>query len=259
MKRLTFTLVLFLAAVVSQAQLSLPGASGLIPDSELIKLSGVVTQRSGDDVRGTVTAAIASGWHINSVKPLDDFVIPSELKFDPTTAELLHADFPPHELKDFTFSGGKKLAVYEGTISIPFQARLKSGATASKVTRPNVPSTRSTVFFTNQVGIVADPAAPTKISRGGDSGSLWLQRNPPFAIVALNHASDDPDTTAFACRRRASLPTFRRTSSSRRPARTSRRCRRRRRTRCRTASWPRSSRRMGCRSRCSSSSSAGWP
>src|SRR5207244_5381310 len=50
------------------------------------------------------------------------------------TAELARADFPPHELKDFTFSGGKKLAVYEGTISIPFQAKLKSGATAIKAT-----------------------------------------------------------------------------------------------------------------------------
>jgi thioredoxin:protein disulfide reductase len=133
-KRLALSLVLLLAAAAAHAQLSLPGASGLIPDEELIKLSGAVTQRSGDDVRGTVTAAIANGWHINSVKPLDDFVIPSELKFDPATAELLHADFPPHELKDFTFSGGKKLAVYEGTISIPFQARLKSGAAAIKAT-----------------------------------------------------------------------------------------------------------------------------
>ena len=132
MKRLALSLALLLAAIAAQAQLSLPGASGLIPDEELIKLSGVVTQRSGDDVRGTVTAAIANGWHINSVKPLDDFVIPSELKFDPATAELLRADFPPHELKDFTFSGGKKLAVYEGTISIPFQAKLKSGAAAIK-------------------------------------------------------------------------------------------------------------------------------
>src|SRR5689334_1547360 len=97
-KRLALVLSLLLAAAASHAQLSLPGAGGIIPDQDLIKLSGVVTQRSGDDVRGTVTAVIASGWHINSVKPLDDFVIPSELKFDPATAELLRADFPPHEL-----------------------------------------------------------------------------------------------------------------------------------------------------------------
>ena len=58
----------------------------------------------------------------------------------------------------------------------------------------------STVYFANQVRIVADPAAPTKISRGGDSGSLWLQRDAPRAIVALNHAGSDDDQTAWACR-----------------------------------------------------------
>jgi thiol:disulfide interchange protein DsbD len=128
-KRFALILSLLLAAAALHAQLSLPGgAAGLIPDQELVKLSGVVTQRSGDDVRGTVTATIAGGWHINSVHPLDEFVIPTELRLDPSAAQLLRADFPPHELKDFTFSGGKKLAVYEGTIAIPFQAKLKSGA-----------------------------------------------------------------------------------------------------------------------------------
>jgi len=134
MKQRTLILALSLIAATSHAQLSLGGGSGLISDAELLKLSGVVTQRSGDNVRGTVTAVIANGWHINSVKPLDDFVIPSELKFDPATAELVRADFPPHELKDFTFSGGKKLAVYEGTIAIPFEAKLKNGATAIQAT-----------------------------------------------------------------------------------------------------------------------------
>ena len=58
----------------------------------------------------------------------------------------------------------------------------------------------STVIFVNQISFVADPVAPTQISRGGDSGSLWLQRNPPHSIIAINHAGDDPGTTAFGCR-----------------------------------------------------------
>src|ERR1043166_7792230 len=115
--------------ILSLALLFIPSASfaqlSLVPDQELIKLSGAVTQRTGDVVRGTITAAIASGWHINYVKPLDDSVIPTPLAFD--GADLVKADFPPHELKDFTFSGGKQLAVYEGTIAIPFEAKLKPG------------------------------------------------------------------------------------------------------------------------------------
>ena len=133
MKRLVLFLAISLAAAASHAQLSLSGgATGLIPDQELIKLSGSVMQRNGDDVRGTVTAAIANGWHINSVAPLDDFVIATTLTFE--NADLTNVSFPPHELKDFTFSGGKKLAVYEGTISIPFAAKLKPGATSIHAT-----------------------------------------------------------------------------------------------------------------------------
>src|ERR1051325_9066516 len=129
----TLFLALSLIAATSRAQFSLSGgATGLVPDQELIKLSGSVTQRSGDDVRGTVTAVIANGWHINSVKPLDDFGIPTTPTLE--NAGLVKADFPPHELKDFTFSGGKKLAVYEGTIAIPFEAKLKGGAASIHAT-----------------------------------------------------------------------------------------------------------------------------
>jgi hypothetical protein len=55
-------------------------------------------------------------------------------------------------------------------------------------------------FFANQLIIGADPAAPTKISRGGDSGSLWMQRAEPRAIVALNHGSSQDDLTAGTTR-----------------------------------------------------------
>ena len=79
------------------------------------------------DVKGVVTATIESGWHINSNKPLDDFVIPTKLSFDGT--ELVSAEYPPHTVRTFTFSGGQKLAVYEGTIQIPFTAKLQSGDT----------------------------------------------------------------------------------------------------------------------------------
>ncbi len=128
MKRLALALALLLTAAVSYGQ----GALSLPTDQDLVKLSGVVTQRGGDDVRGTITAEIAKTWHINSVKPLDEFVIPTTLTLD--GADLVRADFPPHELKDFTFSDGKKLAVYEGTIAIPFEAKLKSGTSAIHAT-----------------------------------------------------------------------------------------------------------------------------
>jgi thiol:disulfide interchange protein DsbD len=116
-----------LLATPAFAQLSLGGAASAIPGPELVKLTGSVNQRDGALVHGVVTATILSGWHINSNKPLDDFVIPSALSFDTATADLVSADYPPHTVRSFTFSGAQKLAVYEGTIRIPFTAKLKSG------------------------------------------------------------------------------------------------------------------------------------
>ena len=116
-----------LIAAASPAQI--PSALSL-PKQELVKLTGTLNQKSGDQVRGVITATIESGWHINSAHPLDSFAIPTALSFDPASAELIGADYPQHTIKAFTFSGGNKLAVYEGTIQIPFTAKVKSGATA---------------------------------------------------------------------------------------------------------------------------------
>jgi len=118
--------VIALFATSAFAQLSFGGAaSNNIPGQDLVKLTGSISQRTGSDVRGIVTATIQSGWHINSNKPLDDFVIPTKLSFD--DADLVSAEFPPHTVRSFTFSGDQKLAVFEGTVQIPFTAKLKSG------------------------------------------------------------------------------------------------------------------------------------
>jgi thiol:disulfide interchange protein DsbD len=118
--------LLALALPLSAQITSALDAAPDIPKEDLVRLSGAVEQRSGDDVRGTITATILSGWHINSNKPLDDFVIPTTLKFE--SADLTGVQFPPHVLRSFTFTGGSKLAVYEGTIHIGFTAKLHAGA-----------------------------------------------------------------------------------------------------------------------------------
>src|ERR1043166_7705273 len=117
--RLRFFLLLSLCATTVFAQF---GDQVVPPD---IKLSGAVTKRSGDRVEGVATVAIPSAWHINSAKPLDSFAIPTVLSFDPSTAELIDAKYPPHELKAFSFSGNQQIAVHEGTIQIPFTAKVK--------------------------------------------------------------------------------------------------------------------------------------
>jgi thiol:disulfide interchange protein DsbD len=107
-----------------------PGAS--TPAAQQITLTGSINSRTGDDVRGVAVATIAEGWHVNSNKPLDEFVIPTVLTLDPSTADLVSAQYPAHELVAFAFTNGSKLAVYQGTIQIPFTAKLKPGAQSIK-------------------------------------------------------------------------------------------------------------------------------
>jgi thiol:disulfide interchange protein DsbD len=123
-----FFAVCALLATTASAQVSYTGAaSAPIPGQELVKLTGVVNERTATLVKGVVSAQIESGWHINSNKPLDDFVIPTKLSLE--GADLISADFPPHTVRAFTFSGGQKLAVFEGTIRIPFTAKPGTGDT----------------------------------------------------------------------------------------------------------------------------------
>jgi thiol:disulfide interchange protein DsbD len=128
-------LLAFFSATAAFAQIEIgAGPGGGIDAGPKLSITGSVHKRAGDDVEGTITATIEHGWHVNSHQPLDEFAIPTTLKLDEATATLTSAQFPPHQLKAFGFSGGKQLAVYEGEIRIPFVAKLKSGATTINAT-----------------------------------------------------------------------------------------------------------------------------
>ena len=114
---------LFLLLSLSATSLFAQFGDAVVPPA--IKLSGTFSKSSGDQVTGVATVVIPSPWHINSAKPLDSFAIPTVLSFDPATAELIDAKYPAHELKAFSFSGNQQIAVYEGTIQIPFTAKVK--------------------------------------------------------------------------------------------------------------------------------------
>ena len=60
-----------------------------LPKEELVKLTAALNQRSGDEVRGTVTATILAGWHINSAHPLESFAIPTTAINSPNIASVI--------------------------------------------------------------------------------------------------------------------------------------------------------------------------
>jgi thioredoxin:protein disulfide reductase len=118
--------VLVFLAFPAFAQFSLPAAG-----AGKVTIEGSVQKRTGDDVEGTIVAKVEDGWHVNSNAPAEEFAIPTSLTIE-EGAELAEAKFPPHAMKAFQFTGGKELAVFDGTFAVPFKAKLKPGSNTIK-------------------------------------------------------------------------------------------------------------------------------
>jgi thiol:disulfide interchange protein DsbD len=72
----------------------------------------------GATARLVVTVDVQLGWHINSNKPLDEFLIPTKVRLDlPGGWTADPPLFPPHRLASFAFSDGP-VAVFEGSFTV---------------------------------------------------------------------------------------------------------------------------------------------
>jgi hypothetical protein len=96
----------------------------------------VTFQLAAKDVRGDsavvrVVAVVPKGWHIQSNAPLDDFLIPTELKADGEGLRFGKAAFPKPLIKEFPALGGK-VALFEDTIRITVAARGAKGKFEAK-------------------------------------------------------------------------------------------------------------------------------
>ena len=81
----------------------------------------------GEDLHAAIIVKLKEPWHINSAKPLDEFVIPTELRFEESEyIAITNIHFPPHEIKKLSFSD-EPLAVYEGNIIIRVSGKILEG------------------------------------------------------------------------------------------------------------------------------------
>lgn len=71
----------------------------------------------GDSTRLVVKVIIPKGWHIQSNAPLDEFLIPTELKAEGEGLSFGKSVFPKPILEDFPALGGK-VALFAGTIEV---------------------------------------------------------------------------------------------------------------------------------------------
>jgi hypothetical protein len=80
---------------------------------------GLVTAPRAAQTMVNLNFRVASGFHINSNAPKDEFLIPTSLKMDlPTDIILGKIDYPEGKDLSFPFSPDQKLNVYSGDFTI---------------------------------------------------------------------------------------------------------------------------------------------
>jgi hypothetical protein len=124
----TTPLILSLALALFAASGAIASTKSSIPD---VSFRLAAKDVRGDSALVRVKAIVPKGWHIQSNAPLDEFLIPTELK---TTGEGLRFGkplFPKPMLKDFPALGGK-VALFEDTVDIVVTARAAKGKMDAK-------------------------------------------------------------------------------------------------------------------------------
>lgn len=79
--------------------------------------------RPGDSFKILVQAVIDHEWHINSHQPLEEFLIPTVVKFDTIPGlEITKTHYPEGQLRRFQFSE-QPLSVYDGSVTVWAQVK----------------------------------------------------------------------------------------------------------------------------------------
>ncbi len=96
------------------------GVAGQSPSS-VVEARLVLTTagaHAGELVKAAVVAQVTPGYHINDHKVTQDYLIPTELKLEPSKRlDVVKVVYPKGELKKFAFMD-VPLSVYEGTVFV---------------------------------------------------------------------------------------------------------------------------------------------
>ena len=105
---------------------NLPDASTIVKPHVFVSLDPVPR---GKEFKIAVIADIAKGFHMNSHKPTDDYLIATTLKPQlPAGFELLDTIYPKGKLEKFSFSPDHPLDVYSESVTLVLRLSAKSSS-----------------------------------------------------------------------------------------------------------------------------------
>ena len=115
------------AAKPPQDATALPSPSAVVKPATYVSLQPVPR---GKEFQIAIVIEIARGFHMNSHKPSDQYLIPTTLTAQlPAGFQIRDTIYPEGRLEKFTFSPNKPLEVYTGTVT--FRLRVAAGADAA--------------------------------------------------------------------------------------------------------------------------------
>ena len=128
-----------LAVAAGSLLLAAAGAAQMVKPESVVQVRlepARVELAAGGVAELTLVATIQEGFHINSNKPAQDYLIPTRVELAPAPGfELEKVEFPPGALKSFGFAPDEKLSVYEGTVKMRARLRAKSAAAGAHTLR----------------------------------------------------------------------------------------------------------------------------
>ena len=118
-------------ALLMLLTLALPGQTGPTAKRNLVQIDApeTVAARAGKEFDVALQFHVQDGYHINSNKPTEEYLIATRIDWDPSGAKHVSDDFPPADLRVFGFTNGKKFSVFEGmrTVKARFTAPASAG------------------------------------------------------------------------------------------------------------------------------------
>ncbi|HWF39807.1 MAG TPA: protein-disulfide reductase DsbD domain-containing protein [Candidatus Acidoferrales bacterium] len=113
---------------------ALPNASSIVKPHTVVSLDPVPR---GKEFQAAVMVDIARGFHMNSHKPTDEYLIPTTLTPQlPPGFELNETIYPNGRLEKFSFSPNKPLDVYTGSVTLKLRLTAEGKAPLGAVTIP---------------------------------------------------------------------------------------------------------------------------
>jgi Disulphide bond corrector protein DsbC len=120
--------------------LSANAQSGILAPATVVKPRAFVSLQPvprGKEFEVAVVANIVAGYHVNSHKPTDPYLIPTTIAAElPKGFQLVDTIYPPGQEKRFPFSPDKPLSVYSGSFTLRLKLTAQNDATLGPATIP---------------------------------------------------------------------------------------------------------------------------